>query len=54
MFWLIRVPTTSKHISKNKGATMKASRKNSLWQSFGQTGNFVRINDGTIKKWYKP
>ncbi len=33
-FWLTQAPNTSKHISRNKWATMKASRKNSSWQRF--------------------
>ncbi len=34
LFWLIQAPNISKHISRNGGATVKASQKNSSRQSF--------------------
>ncbi len=42
-FWLTQAPNTSKHISRNKGATNKDIQKNRLQQSclnFCEKGNF--------------
>ncbi len=47
-FWLIQAPYISKHISRNGGATIKASRKTAHDNFFfilGQKGHFFR------KKW---
>ncbi len=46
-------PYISKHISRNGGATIKASRKTALDKVFfilGQKGHFFSKNGGTIKK----
>ncbi len=43
LFWLIQAPNISKHISRNGGATIKASRKTAHDKSFfilGQKGHF--------------
>ncbi len=53
-FWLIQAPYISKHISRNGGATIKASRKTAHDKGFfilGQKGRFFSPqNGGTIKK----
>ncbi len=51
MFLLIQAPNTSKHISRNKGATMKASRKTvhgkGLFTLLGKKAIFF-----TLKRWH--
>ncbi len=50
--WLIQAPNIFKHISRNGGATMKASRKTAHDKVFfilGQKGNFPPKNGGTMK-----
>ncbi len=52
-FWLIQAPYISKHISRNGGATIKASRKTADDKVFfilGQKGYFFSKNGGTIQK----
>ncbi len=51
-FWLIQAPYICKHISRNGGATIKASRKTAHDKVFilGQKGHFFPKNGGTIKK----
>ncbi len=54
-FWLIQAPYISKHISRNGGATIKASRKTAHDKVFfilGQKGHFPPKNGDTIKKSY--
>ncbi len=51
--WLIEAPNMSKHISRNRGATIKASQKTAHDKVFfilGQKSHFVKRNCGTIKK----
>ncbi len=51
--WLIQAPYISKHIFRNVGATIKASRKTAYDKIFfilGQKGHFFSNNGGTIKK----
>ncbi len=53
IFWLIQAPYISKHISRNGGATIKASQKtahNKVFFILGQKGHFFPKNGGTIKK----
>ncbi len=54
MFWLAQAPYTSKHITSNKGATMKASRKKfrTNMEFFLEKGHLLPKNGGTIKKAY--
>ncbi len=43
-FWLIQAPYISKHISRNGGATTKASRKtahDNFFYIFGRKGHFL-------------
>ncbi len=50
--WLIQAPNISKHISRNGGATIKASRKTAHDKVFfilGQKGHFSPKNCGTLK-----
>ncbi len=53
-FWLIQAPYISKHISRNGGATIKASRKTAHKKKgffiLGKKGHFFSKNGGTIKK----
>ncbi len=52
-FWLIQAPYISKHISRNGGATIKASRKTAHDKVFfilGQKYNFFPKNGSSIKK----
>ncbi len=52
LFWLIQAPKISKHISRNGGATIKASRKTAYDKVFfilGQKGYFFPKNNGTMK-----
>ncbi len=51
-FWLIQAPNISKHISRNGGATINASRKTAHDKVFlilGQKGHFSPENGGTMK-----
>ncbi len=51
-FWLIQAPNISKHISRNGGATIKASRKtahDNVFFILGQKGHFFSKNGGTMK-----
>ncbi len=51
-FWLIQAPNISKHISRNGGATIKASRKTAhdkVLFILGQKGHFSPKNYGTMK-----
>ncbi len=51
-FWFIQTANISKHISRNGGATINASRKTAHDKVFfilGQKGHFVPKNDGTMK-----
>ncbi len=53
LFWLIQAPNISKHISRNGGATIKASQKTAHDKVFfilGQKGHFFAKNGGTIPK----
>ncbi len=47
-FWLIQAPNISKHISRNRGATIKASRKTAHYKVFFYI--LEQKNGGTIKK----
>ncbi len=52
-FWLTQAPNISKHISRNGGATIDASRKTAhdkVFFIFGQKGHFFPKNGGTMKK----
>ncbi len=52
VFWLIQVPNMSKHISRNRGPTIKASQKTAHNKDFlfwGKMDIFSKINGGTIK-----
>ncbi len=52
-FGLIQAPYISKHISRNRGATIKVSRKiahDKVFFILGQKGHFFSKNGGTIKK----
>ncbi len=51
-FWLIQAPNISKHISRNGGATIKASRKiahDKVFFILEQKGHFFPKNSGTMK-----
>ncbi len=51
-FWLIQAPNIFKYISRNGGATIKASRKTAHDKVFfilGQKGHFPPKNGGTMK-----
>ncbi len=52
LFGLIQAPNISKYISRNGGATIKASRKTAHDKVFfilGQKGHFFPKNGGTMK-----
>ncbi len=52
LFWLIQAPNIFKHISRNGGATIKASRKTAhdkVILILGQKGHFSPQNGGTMK-----
>ncbi len=52
LFWLFQAPYISKHISRNGGATIKASRKTAHDKVFfilGHKGHFFPKNGCTIK-----
>ncbi len=52
LFWLIQTPNISKHMSRNGGATIKASRKTAHDKDFlilGQKAIFSQKNGGTKK-----
>ncbi len=52
-FWLIQAPYISKHIPRNGGATIKASRKTAHDKDFyfgAKRPFFSPKNGGTIKK----
>ncbi len=56
-FWLIQAPYISKHISRNGGATIKASRKTAHAKVFfilGQKGHFPQKMAAPSKKSYSP
>ncbi len=51
-FWLIQAPNISKHIPRNGGATIKASRGTAHDKKcfiLGQKGHFLPKNGGTMK-----
>ncbi len=55
--WLIQAPYISKHISRNGGATIKASRKTAhdkVVFILGQKSYFFSRNGDTTKKFYSP
>ncbi len=57
VFGLIQAPYISKYISRNGGATIKASRKTAHDKVFlilGQKGHFFPKNGRTIKNSYSP
>ncbi len=54
LFWLIQAPNTCKHISRNKGATMKDSRKiadDKVSFNFLVKLRFFQKNGSTLKKY---
>ncbi len=54
LFWLIQAPNNSKHISRNGGATIKASRKTAHDKVFfilGQKGHEKRYSPKSVY-WY--
>ncbi len=57
-FWLNQAPYISKHISRNGGATFKASLQTAHDKVFflilRQKGHFFTKNGGTIKKKLQP
>ncbi len=52
-FWLIQAPNISKHISRNGGATIKASRKTAhdkvFFKFWDKKAIFLPKNGGTMK-----
>ncbi len=51
--WIIQAPTMSKHISRNRGAKIKASQKTAhdkVFFYFEAKRPFFSKNGGTIKK----
>ncbi len=57
LFWLIQAPYISKHIFRNGGATIKASRKTSHVKVFfilGQKGHFFKKIAAPSEKGYSP